>query len=175
MTDAALIKPPTPGSVTDLSLSREKSHTQINRFLERVHPRGSVAGWKACFGARYEGYLVACIVLGRPSARHADDGTRLEITRFGIRDDRPANTGSWLIARARQWAALEGYNELITYAGVAGNIGTTYAAAGFECVDKTISDGKGWLSQGNDRDTWEDYERRKWLYELDGAKVIDNQ
>ena len=172
MSDAALVDPPTPDSVSDLSLSREKSRKQVNRFLERVHPRGGVTGWKACFGARYEGYLVACIVLERPSARMADDGTRVEITRYGIRDDRPANTGSWLIAHARDWAALEGFDEVITYAGVAGNYGTTYAASGFDCVDVAMADGSGWTTHADDRDTWDDYERRKWVYELDSAEVV---
>ena len=173
VTDAELVDPPTPASVSDLTLSRERSRKQVNLFLERVHPRGGVTGWKACFGARFEGYLVACLVLERPSARHADDGTRVEISRYGIREDRPANTGSWLIARARRWAALEGYAEIITYAGVAGNKGVTYAASGFECVDTTVADGSGWLTQGDDRDTWDDYERRKWVYKLDGAEVIE--
>ena len=144
----------------------------MNTFLGRVHPRGGVEFWYACFGARYEGYLVAAIVLERPSSRHLDDGTRVEITRYGIREDRPHNTGSWLIARARQWAALEGYDEIITYAGVAGNEGTTYAASGFECTDISIADGSGWLSQGDDRDTWADYERRKWVYRLENAEVV---
>jgi GNAT superfamily N-acetyltransferase len=173
MPDAALVEPPTPSSVSDLTLSRERSAKQINRFLNRHHPRGSVAGWKACFGARYGGHLVACLVLGRPSARQADDGSRLEITRFGIREDRPHNAGSWLIARARRWAELEGYAQLITYAGVAGNVGTTYAAAGFECVDVTRSDGSGWLRHGDDRDSWADYERRKWVCDLSGAVLVE--
>jgi hypothetical protein len=173
MTDSALVDPPTPTSVTTLQLSREKSRTQINRFLERVHPRDGVAGWKSCFGARHKGYLVACVVLGRPSARHADDGTRIEITRVGIRNDRPDNAVSWLIARARRWAALEGYDEVITYAGVAGNEGTAYQAAGFDCIDTSMADGSGWLSQGDDRETWDDYERRKYAYELDGAILVE--
>jgi len=173
MKDDVLVDPPTPSSVSDLTLSREKSRKQINRFLDRVHPRGGVQFWHACFGARFRGHLVACIVLERPSARQVDDGTRAEITRFGIREDRPHNTGSWLIARVRNWAALEGYDEILTYAGIAGNVGTTYKAAGFECVETTISDGAGWLRHGDDRDSWDDYERRKWVYELDSAEVID--
>jgi hypothetical protein len=172
MSDAALVDPPKPASVNDLELSREKSRKQVNRFLERHHPRGRVQYWYACFGARYRGHLVACIVLERPSSRMADDGTRAEITRYGIREDRPANTGSWLIPRARQWAALEGYDELITYAGVAGNYGTTYEASGFECVDVTMADGAGWKRHGDDRDSWSDYERRKWVCKLNGAEVV---
>jgi len=172
MTDAALVDPPTPASVSDLTLSRERSRTAVNRFLERHHPRGGVTGWKACFGARYRGHLVACITIGRPTSTHNDDGTRVEINRYGIRDDRPANTGSWLIAPARNWARLEGYDEIITFAGVAGNYGTTYEAAGFELVETARASGDSWTRR-SDRDSWDDYERRKWVDELDAAEVVD--
>lgn len=169
--DAELTDPPTPPSTGDLQLSRERSRTDVTRFLERNHPRGGVPGWKACFGARYEGHLVACVVLERPSARMLDDGTVVEITRFALREDRPANTGSWLIARARRWAALEGFERLISYAGVAGNEGITYQAAGFECADVSVADGSGWTNRSN-RDSWGDYERRRYEYELNGAEVF---
>jgi hypothetical protein len=101
-----------------------------------------------------------------------DDGSVVEITRFGIRDDRPANTGSWLISRARKWCELEGFDRLIAYAGVSGNKGITYQASGFECRDKSIADGSGWTNR-TDRDEWEDYERRRYEYSLDGANLIE--
>lgn len=153
-------------STKALELTRERERAPVNEFLEQRHPLGSVPGWKACFSARYQDSIVALVVVGRPTARMADDGTELSITRFCRRDDRPANTGSWLIARARDWVELEGFDSITAHAGVAGNYGTVYEAAGFEVVDVTMADGKGWLSQGDDRDTWEDYERRKWCYEL---------
>ena len=167
-TDAneTLPPPPTPASVSDLRLVRERSKQPVDAFLESHHPLGPVPGWKACFSARYQDSIVALVVLGRPVARMADDGTELSITRFARRDDRPANTGSWLIARARRWASLEGFDTLSAHAGVAGNYGTVYEAAGFDVSDVTMADGKGWLAQGDDRDTWDDYERRKWTYDL---------
>ena len=170
--DARLFDPKPAGKLTDLTLTREQSRNAVNQFLEREHPRGGVSFWHACFGARYNDSLVACVVLERPSARMLDDGTVVELTRFGVREDRPMNTGSWLIARARDWAALEGYDRLITYAGVAGNYGTVYEAAGFECDDVSQSDGSGWTSHSEDRQTWDDYERRRWVYDLDGAEAF---
>ena len=116
--------------------------------------------------------MVACITLGRPTSTHNDDGTRVEINRYGIRDDRPANTGSWLIAPARDWARLEGYDEIITFAGVAGNYGTTYEAAGFELVETTQADGESWTRRSN-RDSWDDYERRKWVCKLNGVESVE--
>lgn len=158
---------PSPSSLDDLELTRERTKQPVNEFLEQRHPLGGVPGWKAAFGARYRDFLVAVVVLGRPVARAADDGTELSITRFCRRDDRPANTGSWLIARAREWADLEGYDSITAHAGVAGNYGTVYEAAGFEVSDVTMADGRGWLTQGEDRETWDDYERRKWEYRLE--------
>lgn len=157
---------PSPSSVDDLVLTRERERQPVNAFLEQRHPLGSVPGWKACFGARYRDSIVAVVVVGRPVARTADDGTELSITRFCRRNDRPANTGSWLIARARKWAKLEGFDTVSAHAGVAGNYGTVYEACGFDVADVRMADGSGWLTQGEDRETWEDYERRKWVCDL---------
>ena len=164
--ERAISQPPTPSNTDDLELVRERKRQPVNEFLEQRHPLGSVPGWKACFSARYRDSIVAVVIVGRPVARQADDGRELSITRFCRRDDRPANTGSWLIARARQWAALEGYDTLSAHAGVAGNYGTVYEAAGFECTGVTMADGRGWLRHGDDRDSWDDYERRKWEVSL---------
>lgn len=166
MNDAERISiPPRPSSVGDLQFVRERSRKTVNAFLERWHPLGTVPGWKACFSARYADSIVAVVIVGRPVGRHSDDGAELSITRFARRDDRPDNTGSWLIARGRQWARLEGYETLTAHAGVAGNHGTVYEAAGFECTDVSQVDGSGWQSR-EDRDEWADYQRRKWSYDL---------
>jgi len=173
-TDAELTDPPTPDSTGDLQLTRERSRTDVNRFLKRHHPRGGVPGWLACFGARFQGHLVACVVLERPSARMLDDGTVVEVTRFAIREDRPSNTGSRLIARGRRWAELEGYDRIISYAGVAGNKGIVYQAAGFNCADVSTADGSGWKSRV-DRDSWSDYQRRRYEYNLGDVEAVGDE
>ena len=155
---------PTPESVDHLELTRERERQPINAFLEQRHPLGGVPGWKACFGARYCDSIVAVVVVGRPVARQAPD-SELAITRYCRREDRPANTGLWLIARTRRWAALEGYDTLSAHAGVAGNGGTVYEAAGFECESVNVADGAGWQSRDG-RGEWDDYTRRKWVSEL---------
>ena len=164
--DGGLTHQPSASSTDDLVLTRERERQPVNAFLEQRHPLGSVPGWKACFSARYQDSIVALVVVGRPVARTADDGTELSITRFCRRDDRPENTGSWLIARARKWAELEGYDTISAHAGVAGNYGTVYEACGFHVEDVRMADGSGWLSQGDDRETWDDYKRRKWVFDL---------
>lgn len=162
--------PPTASSVNHLDLVREKgdgSRTRVNRFLRRHHPLGEVPHWVAAWSARYQDCIVAVVVLNRP-ARMVDDTEEINIQRLARRGDRPSNTCSWLIARARVWARLEGYQRIAAHAGVAGNYGTAYEAAGFECVDVTMADGKGWQSREG-RESWDDYERRKWVDEIGGA------
>lgn len=159
---------PKPKSVEDLSLTRERSRSEVNDFLDAEtvdHELGSVPGWKAAFGARFNGELVAICILGRPVARHIDANEVISITRFATLPTRPANTGSWLIARARKWALLEGYRKIIAYAGVAGNYGTIYEAAGFKLVKQDEAQGDNWSSREN-RKTVADFTRRKWGYTL---------
>ena len=157
-----------PSSVADLELSRERSRNEVNSFLESEvvdHQLGSIPGWKAAFGARYQDELVAVCILGRPVARQIDADTVVSITRFAAHPVRPANTGSWLIARARQWAQLEGYEKIIAYAGVAGNYGTIYEAAGFTLEKTDQARGDGWSTREG-REVVADFTRRKWTYNL---------
>lgn len=165
-----LQNPPTPASVSDLLLYREKgdgSRKRVNRFLEHVgHKLGGVPHWKAAWTARYRDHIVSAIVLNRPAARMVDDEKEIVIQRFAAVPNRPDNTGSWLIARARKWAELEGYERIAAHAGVAGNEGTVYKAAGFVLEGARMADGSGWQSREG-RDSWEDYERRKFVYHFD--------
>lgn len=157
-----------PGSVSDLRLTRERSRLEINEFLDSEvvdHKLGSVPGWKAAFGARFNGKLIAVCILGRPVARHINADEVISISRFAALPTRPANTGSWLIARARRWARLEGYQRMIAYAGVAGNYGTIYEAAGFRLIKQDEAQGNSWNSRDNRR-TVSDFTRRKWRYTL---------
>lgn len=159
---------PTPDSVNDLTLCRERNRTEINEFLDSElvdHQLGSVPGWKAAFGARYNGKLVAICILSRPVAREIDADKTISISRFAALPTRPQNTGSWLIAGAREWARLEGYENLIAYAGVAGNYGTIYEAAGFELIKEEEARGDGWKTRENRRIV-SAFIRRKWKYEL---------
>jgi len=159
---------PTPSSVNHLTLSRERKKKPVNLFIDEFHELGPLHLWKACFAARYRGNLVAVVILKRPASPQVDDGHTLSISRFATRPDRPANTGSWLISKARDWAALEGYDELIAYAGVAGNRGVVYSAAGFECENDdnpAVGGGDGWTNREN-RKVLPEYEKRKWTYNL---------
>lgn len=170
--ERSLGEPPAPQSVSDLEVVRERNRSLVNEFLERWHPLGSVPGWKACFSARYGDYLVAVVVLGRPASTHNDDGGTLSITRFCRRDDRPDNTGSWLIARAREWAFLEGYDSVLAHAGVAGNYGTVYEAAGFD-LDRTSQSRADDWQRREGRESYGEYDRKTWVYQLRNSRSVD--
>lgn len=159
---------PTASSVNHLTLSRERKKKPVNEFISTFHELNPLHLWKACFAARYRGHLVAVVILKRPASPHLDDGSRISISRFATRPDRPMNTGSWLIAKARNWAVLEGYDEMIAYAGVAGNRGVVYSATGFECENDdnpSRGGGDGWTNRGG-RESYPEYEKRKWTYNL---------
>lgn len=163
---------PTPPSTDDLSLSRERKKKPVNVFLSELHELGPVHAWKACFAARYRGSIVGVCLLSTPTSRYLDDGDTIELQRFCTRPDRPANTGSWLIAKARKWAALEGYDEMIAYAGIAGNRGVVYDGSGFVCVngnDPGQGGGDGWTNRDG-RTPIDVYEKRKWTYDLKGLR-----
>lgn len=107
---------------------------------------------------RPDGKAAAICVLNSPNARQGFDRQRVEITRYAsherslVEDD---NTASWLIGKAIQWAALEGYSEIKTRAGTDGNTGTIYSALGFTHTGKAHSSGNynraGRKNQNHDR------------------------
>jgi hypothetical protein len=64
-----------PSSVKNLTLTRERSRNEVNKFLEnnRVdHKLGGTNGWLACFGGRHNGNLYGVCVISRPTSRHMD-------------------------------------------------------------------------------------------------------
>ena len=159
---------PTAQSVNDLTLTRERKKKPVNVFINEFHELGPLHIWKACFAARYRGNIVGVVVLKRPASPAVDDGHTISIARFATRPDRPANTGSWLIAKARTWAVLEGWDEMIAYAGVADNRGVVYSAAGFKCENDdnpAKGGGDGWTNRDG-REELPEYEKRKWTYNL---------
>lgn len=173
-----------PRQVKELSFAQiagEGSRKTVNGFLDHPalvnHGLGGVHGWKAAFVARspVDGSIVGVVVLSRPAARALDDGTRIEVSRLATRADRPANTASWMLARAARWAEREGYDVIQAYAGFAGNRGTCYDAAGFEVAreEEVSHERDGWNSaesrdgrihiEAPDGQSWT---RRRWEREL---------
>lgn len=167
-----------PRRASNLELDRLQgrgSQIRANEFLEgedgAVFPsKGEVTGWKTCFVGRGPlGDIVGLIVVGRPNARALDDGTNIQVDRLACHPTRPRNTNSWLLSKAADWCRDEGYDTMVTYAGVDNNNeGICYKGAGFELADVTEADPDGWKAQGDDRKATADggWTRRRYELEL---------
>lgn len=104
--------------------------------------RGFVAMWhrhhappvgcKFCIGAAdHEGVLHGVVIVGRPVARHLDNGSTLEVTRTAT--DGTANANSLLYAAAWRAAKALGYCRLITYTQ-SGESGASLKGAGWRVI-----------------------------------------
>jgi hypothetical protein len=147
------------------------SRKTVNAFLTGYedghvdHACGGVHHWKAAFVARYEGHIVGAIVLAPPqNGVLAAGGEEIVISRIACHPVRPENTATWLIAHARDWAERTGYNRVSALAGVDGNRGLCYEAAGFDLDDE----GAGYV--GSDANKWH---RRRYVDELSPEKYAD--
>ncbi|MFD9961935.1 XF1762 family protein [Amycolatopsis sp. NPDC058986] len=88
-------------------------------------------GMKFAVGVRGHDGLVGVATVGRPVARHLDDGVTAEVTRTCTLGARNAN--SMLYGAAWRAAKAMGYRRLVTYTQV-GESGASLRAAGFVMV-----------------------------------------
>jgi hypothetical protein len=92
--------------------------------------------------------LVGVAVVGRPVARHFDDGLTLEVNRSAVDGSRNAN--SMLYAAAWRAAKALGYRRLVTYTQE-GESGASLRAAGYRVVAE-LEPRKGWDTPSRRRD-----------------------
>lgn len=88
-------------------------------------------GHKFSIGAGDGNMLVGVVIVGRPVARHLDNGQTLEVTRTAT--DGTPNANSMLYAAAWRAAKALGYTRLITYTQ-AGESGASLRASGWRVV-----------------------------------------
>ncbi|WP_328689711.1 XF1762 family protein [Streptomyces phaeochromogenes] len=89
---------------------REAAAFAQDRHRHHAPPPGQIF---AIFAADEEGVLRAVAIVGRPVARHLDDGATLEVTRTC--SDGARNANSLLYGAARRAAKALGCTRLITY------------------------------------------------------------
>jgi hypothetical protein len=89
-------------------------------------------GHKFSLGAADGDVLVGVATVGRPVARHLDDGQTLEVTRVAVADG-TRNACSMLYGAAWRAAKALGYRRLISYTQ-AGESGASLRAAGWRVV-----------------------------------------
>ena len=88
-------------------------------------------GHKFSIGVASDRVLVGVVMVGRPVARHLDDGQTLELTRCAA--DGTPNASSMLYAAAWRAAKALGYRRLVTYTQ-RGESGASLRAAGWSVV-----------------------------------------
>ena len=88
---------------------------EANAFVERVHRyHGPVVGHKFSLAVTDEADVIRCVaIVGRPVARHLDDGWTLEVTR--VATDGCPNACSALYGAARRATFALGFRRLVTY------------------------------------------------------------
>jgi hypothetical protein len=97
-------------------------------------------GMKFCMGVAEGTKLVGVAIVGRPVARHFDNGETLEVNRTATDGTRHAN--SMLYGAAWRAAQALGYTRLITMTQV-GETGASLRAAGWRVVAERPAH-KGW-------------------------------
>ncbi|GHV37006.1 hypothetical protein FACS18949_17020 [Clostridia bacterium] len=124
------------------------SLAEANAFVEQHHRHhGATVGHKFSIGAFVEDkdsplnllgehskILVGVAIIGRPVARHQDDGATLEVNRLCT--DGTRNACSILYAAAARKARKQGYKRIITYI-LDSEPGTSLKASGFQFSHKT--------------------------------------
>lgn len=120
---------------------------EANRFVERVHRHhGPTAGGKFAIGAAENGVIVGVAIVGRPVARHLDDGWTVEINR--VATDGTRNACSMLYAAAWRAARAMGYKRAVTYT-LESESGASLRGAGWKVVAEI--EGRSWDAPGRPR------------------------
>lgn len=104
-------------------------------------------GMKFCIGVAAGEALVGVAVVGRPVARHFDDGATLEVNRTAT--DGAPNANSMLYGAAWRATKALGYRRLITYTQ-ADEPGTSLRAAGWRVVGERAPRA-GWNTRSRPR------------------------
>ncbi|MGI5292785.1 XF1762 family protein [Nonomuraea polychroma] len=98
-------------------------------------------GHKFSIGAAHGNELVGVTIVGRPIARHYDDGHTLEVTRVAVKSS-ARNACTLLYGAAWRAGRALGYQRMITYTR-ADESGTCLRAAGWEPI-AVRSPHRGW-------------------------------
>ncbi len=122
------------------------------------HHKPPVSGLFAAAVAPFGGTPCGIAIVGRPVARHLDDGWTAEVTR--VATDGTKNACSFLYAACWRACRALGYVRLVTYT-LKTEPGTSLRAAGFEAVHETKSE--RWTRPSRERfDEAEPQQKIRW-------------
>jgi hypothetical protein len=117
------------------------SFKDANSFVDQHHRHHqATVGAKFCIGVADGAKIVGVAIVGRPVARHLDDGWTLEVNRSCT--DETKNANSMLYGAAWRATKALGYRRLITYTQ-ANESGVSLRAAGWRIVAE-LDARKGW-------------------------------
>lgn len=139
----ACVPPPEPLPVAHLKSSRlypwPVTLTEAREYCRKWHRthRPPQGGLFAVACAHYGQTPCGVAIVGRPVARHLDDGWTAEVTR--VATDGTKNACSFLYGACWRAARALGYIRLVTYT-LRVEPGTSLRAAGFEAVHETKSE-----------------------------------
>jgi hypothetical protein len=118
-----------------------------NNFVTEIHRHHtSVVGHKFSLSVMKDGKVVGVVIVGRPVARHRDDGMTLEVTRLCT--DGTKNACSFLYGAAARAAFALGYQRIGTYI-LASENGASIRAANWREIRKTP--GRSWTCPSRPR------------------------
>lgn len=113
---------------------------EANAFVTQLHRHHRpVVGHRFSIGAALDGRVVGVAIVGRPVARHRQDGWTVEVTRLCT--DGTRNACSFLYGAAWRAARAMGYRRIGTYI-LKSEDGTSLKAAGWRIVHEVK--GRSW-------------------------------
>jgi len=134
------------------------------QFINEHHRHNvSPQGHKFSIGLNDGEKVIGVVMVGRPIARHNDDGWTLEVTRNCVLENNK-NACSKLYAAAWRVTRNLGYKRLITYT-LKSEPGTSLKAAGWKVIGETEYKPKGWSVPSRPRVTPDRYpteQKTKW-------------
>lgn len=135
---------------------------EANAYVQKWHRHhGAVVGAKFAMAVRDATEVRGVAIVGRPVARHLDDGTTLEVTR--VATDGAPNACSALYGAAWRAARALGYQRLITYK-LKTEPGTSLRAANFQRA-ATVA-GRSWSCSSRPRGPHLIADKERWEISL---------
>ncbi|MBO0961968.1 hypothetical protein J1P26_19880 [Neobacillus sp. MM2021_6] len=135
-------------------------------FVNEYHRHNvSPQGHKFSIGLNNGEKIIGVVMVGRPVARHNDDGWTLEVIRCCVIEGYK-DACSMLYAASWRVARNLGYNRLITYT-LKEEPGSSLKAAGYKIIGETKVRPKGWDTPSRPRVKAERYpEGQKTIWEI---------
>jgi hypothetical protein len=143
-------------------ISLKEAQTFVNE-----HHRHNVSpqGHKFSVGLNDGETVIGVVMVGRPIARHNDDGWTLEVVRCCVLEGYK-DACSMLYAAAWRVTRNLGYSRLITYTLIS-EPGTSLKAAGYKIIGETKARPKGWDTPSRPRVKAERYPtEQKTIWEI---------